>query len=465
MAIALVSHARTNVLTTASSANAAAFNLTSGNLVVIGITNYTSTLRTVSSITDTAGNTYQAAKSFSSSANSAEIWFSCTTAGNASNVVTVNWSGALEDTKDASIYTTQWSGASTNAGTIVDVTASGSQGGGGATSLTSGSFTPTTADGVAVYLGATNIAVPSVTAGTSYTLDDSDANGTAAGGGLEHRLLAPASAQTASITWGTKSQAVCAVAVFKMSSGPTTWDTSGTVANAFTLSGALSKLEKEATGTVANAFTTSGDLTKAPKEAAGTAASAFTLSGALAKDAKEASGTLQAAFTPSGQPSVPGTKEADGTVATLFALSGALAKDAREAAGTIASAFTVSGNLAKASKEATGTVASAFALSGGLTKLLDLTGTVANAFAFSGDLTRLLDLTGLLALALGASGGLDLYSTNKNASGALYFTMTSTGQPSKISVQGESRRQYFDPPAHGADLFTEPPPRRPGTDN
>src|SRR6266542_3306955 len=69
-----------------------AANHATGNLVVVGVHTLTST-DAVSTVTDTAGNSYQRAgtKVSSAAGGSGEIWYATNVTGNASNVVTVTF--------------------------------------------------------------------------------------------------------------------------------------------------------------------------------------------------------------------------------------------------------------------------------------------------------------------------------------------------------------------------------------
>lgn len=80
----------------ASTLAATSFSVTTGNTIIVGISNYTTTQRTVSSISDTAGNTYARCGSvYQPSSNfTQETWVAYNITGNASNVITATYSGA-----------------------------------------------------------------------------------------------------------------------------------------------------------------------------------------------------------------------------------------------------------------------------------------------------------------------------------------------------------------------------------
>jgi len=80
---------------TSSTVASSAFSVSAGNAIIVGVSNYTSIQRTVSSISDTAGNTYvrcgnryQPDSYFTS-----EVWAAYNTTANANNVITVTYSG------------------------------------------------------------------------------------------------------------------------------------------------------------------------------------------------------------------------------------------------------------------------------------------------------------------------------------------------------------------------------------
>ena len=74
---------------------AAAINASAGNAIVVCISNYSSTPRTVSSIADTAGNSYaRMGDVYNSGSFTVELWIAQNITGHATNVVTVTYSGA-----------------------------------------------------------------------------------------------------------------------------------------------------------------------------------------------------------------------------------------------------------------------------------------------------------------------------------------------------------------------------------
>lgn len=78
-----------------STVASSAFSVSAGNAIIVGVSNYTSTQRTVSSISDTAGNTYVRCgnRYQPDSYFTAETWVAYNTTANANNVITVTYSG------------------------------------------------------------------------------------------------------------------------------------------------------------------------------------------------------------------------------------------------------------------------------------------------------------------------------------------------------------------------------------
>jgi len=164
--------------------------LTAGNLLVVAVT-FAST--NVTSIADTAGNTYVAAGTISSanpSANLAEIWYAKNVTGHAANVVTVTFNGTPNL---RAIHVLQYAGVHTTA--LVDASAEGT-GSGTWNGLTS-SFSPTQPGNLNVASFSDNNGATTWTAGTGYT-KELEVKG---GGGddflTEDKLSAAAGAQTA----------------------------------------------------------------------------------------------------------------------------------------------------------------------------------------------------------------------------------------------------------------------------
>jgi len=105
-----------------------AFAVTAGNTIVVGVSSYTATRRTVSSITDTAGNTYTRCgnREAGDASHDQEVWVAANILGRANNVITVTFSGSADWRY---VIAAQYSGLSTaspyDAGSGLIVTANG----------------------------------------------------------------------------------------------------------------------------------------------------------------------------------------------------------------------------------------------------------------------------------------------------------------------------------------------------
>jgi len=147
-------------LTTTIAAPAA--NHTTGNLLVVFV-GMNSTSVTVSSIADTAGNTYTKVTSIKDSEinDTIECWYAKNITGNANNVVTATFSGSVGY---RTITVDQYSGCDTSAPLDQYNTGAGEN-----TAPTTGNITTTLANEVLV-AGVYLRAFKTITAGTNYTI-------------------------------------------------------------------------------------------------------------------------------------------------------------------------------------------------------------------------------------------------------------------------------------------------------
>jgi len=139
---------------------APAANHTTGNLLVVFVGCHSISV-TVSSIADTAGNTYTKVTSIKDSYDTIECWYAKNITGNANNVVTATYSDSVDY---RTITVDQYSGCDTS--TPLDQYNTGT---GNDTAPTTGNITTTAADEVlvaGVYLRVSK----TITAGTNYTL-------------------------------------------------------------------------------------------------------------------------------------------------------------------------------------------------------------------------------------------------------------------------------------------------------
>ena len=144
-----------------SSLATAAQNLAAGRLLVVGIRGGSSSL-TVSSVADTAGNSFtQCPSARSNTSNMTDIWYAKNTTANAADVVTVTYSGAATF---QGVIASQFVGLNTTS--PQDTAANGHATG---TSVTSGSFTPAGAGEIAFVIASPSSG-NSWTAGTGYGL-------------------------------------------------------------------------------------------------------------------------------------------------------------------------------------------------------------------------------------------------------------------------------------------------------
>jgi len=178
----------------------AALNVTTGNLIVVTVSINSS--GTVSSISDTAGNTYHQAtgcyETYSSS-NASDIWYAYNVTGNANNVVTVVVSANVNYNAVSQI---QYSGALATSA-VFQTCGIGETFG---SSLTSSSFNPSVANGVNV-MNEYSAGAGTVSPGANYTER-------AGGWATADYIGAPSGAQTASFTNTSSIPLILSVASF-----------------------------------------------------------------------------------------------------------------------------------------------------------------------------------------------------------------------------------------------------------
>lgn len=136
----------------------ASWSSTTGNLNVVCVRTAGGT---VSSITDTASNTYTNIAGFAPAGDRLEIWYAKNTTGNASNVVTANFSS----TNFVTVLVMEYSGADTSAPLDTSATSSSTT----STTVTSNSFTTTAANEVLVACAQVASVSVAWSAGSGYT--------------------------------------------------------------------------------------------------------------------------------------------------------------------------------------------------------------------------------------------------------------------------------------------------------
>lgn len=288
MAIAFVNLVEKTAFGATSTGNLAAFNVTSGNFILVSV--HVHSTISVTSITDTAGNTYTLlATNSPGSGWDQEVWGAHNVSGNANNVITINLDGT--ETSWGAIAG-QYSGVKLTS--ALDVSSAKATAG-AATSITSDSFTPTTSTGVAVSFVATSSGDNgSYTAGTNYTLRSSSGNTLT----FEDRLSAPASSQTCSISWANSTNDNRMLVVV-LKAEPTDLTLSGAPAVVFAAAGSP-VAEKMITGAPAIAFGAAGNL-EVDRLLSGTVLVSIGAAGSPETDALQLSGVVAILFGASGQ--------------------------------------------------------------------------------------------------------------------------------------------------------------------
>jgi len=243
---------------------------TTGNLIVVGCY-YTGSAGSISSITDTAGNTYVkiAASSVTFTGYTGEIWYAVNVTGNASNVVTTHYSPSITFPR---VVVHQYSGCATSS--PFDQTATGHTASG--TSVTSGNMVTTQANEVIVaFMSASNSCT--WTAGASFTKRGSIVQTDTQG---EDRIVSATGTYTASATEvGNKELWITAATFADTPVGGTTYNDSGS--GTITLSGSSTQSQTH-TATAAGTITLSGTRTESAT-LAGSGTGTITLSGARAE--------------------------------------------------------------------------------------------------------------------------------------------------------------------------------------
>jgi hypothetical protein len=187
---------------------ATAVSHTTGNLVVASVGFYGSagTSASVTSVTDTAGNTYhQATGAFAVQAAilNSDIWFAYNITGNASNVVTVHFGTTFSY---IGLVVTQYSGELTSS-TPFEVAGFYQNYG---TTMTTSSFSPAASGNLNVAIGMTS--GPTFTAGSGYTIRQAL---TGPGAAMEDLVGASSGSQTAVFTLSGAQNGAMSVASFK----------------------------------------------------------------------------------------------------------------------------------------------------------------------------------------------------------------------------------------------------------
>lgn len=184
---------------------------TTGNCLVVGVRINQS--QSVSSVTDTAGNTYtQAATLLDGSGDRLAVWTATNITGNAANIVTATFSSS---STASWVSVDQYSGCATSSLVRTTATGSGSSG----TTLTSGTFDSTCGDAHVVAGENASTSAAPYTAGTNYTIRQSNV-GSGGFGGTEDRITTgDLTGTTAVMTSSFSVRWIIVVAVIKPATG------------------------------------------------------------------------------------------------------------------------------------------------------------------------------------------------------------------------------------------------------
>ena len=137
-------------------------NVTTGNFVIVNLRCTQSSSVTISSVSDTAGNTWTVGSKLNIGTNTMiQSAYAYNVTGNASDVITVNYSSTAGF---AQIWADQFSGIQTSS-TPFDSTATGT----GGTSVTSGTYSTVQNNELAYAIASAESASGSWTAGTGFT--------------------------------------------------------------------------------------------------------------------------------------------------------------------------------------------------------------------------------------------------------------------------------------------------------
>lgn len=201
--------------TSGTSLAAPSFNLTAGNLVVVFARTSSSSATNITSVTDTAGNTYTALTGEADSLNSvgnARMFYTYNAIGNASDVVTMNNGTAPFRT----ITVAQYSGFGTADPFDVQAGADTGNNGGSTTIGPTSAFTTTQTNELLVAAATVDNNTVSFTAGAGYTLELTNFNS----GYTDQVVSSIQTNATASMTQDSANHWIIRVATFKAAPAP-----------------------------------------------------------------------------------------------------------------------------------------------------------------------------------------------------------------------------------------------------
>lgn len=214
MAIARVRTATANSTTSVSTLGVPwGANPATGNFVAVVVCFQSASLITVTSVTDSQGNTYNKAVStvYDASVTAVEIWYCESVIGGTTPTVTVNFSAA---NFRGVIYISEYSGI--GEGATLDVTFRGSQA--SATSWSVGPSASTAFSNELVIAGAASNNFPTFTVGSGFGNFQTLVVTSIMTGAVEDLVAATPATQTALFTASTAAVGVVAIASFRTSS-------------------------------------------------------------------------------------------------------------------------------------------------------------------------------------------------------------------------------------------------------
>jgi hypothetical protein len=202
-----------------SSTATPAFTTAAGDLIVVAVGwSADGGASTVTSVTDTAGNTYSPVTA-SPQANLGareQFWYCLAASANAANVITAHFSQSQTFTTIAA-----WDVPISGGTAAFDVQAGGNDGGhNNITSFATGSFTTTGTDEIVFAAMVNDFGTVTYSAGSGYTLDSGSYTSAEPVSGAEHRTFSSTQTGiTATMTGGSPADGAITAAAFKASAG------------------------------------------------------------------------------------------------------------------------------------------------------------------------------------------------------------------------------------------------------
>lgn len=221
MAIAYVQTiTKTSTGSTPMTSSAFGSSTTTGNLIVVSVSDNGGVTGGITSVTDSKGNTYTKIANEQDGSSTLSMWYAKNITGGASHTITIAWNTGL--VSQASFTAQEFSGCDTTSPLDRYIGAHSSS-----TSPSSGATTATTTDAQLVVGGLAYFGTAvTPTAGAGYSNLDSGAF-TNANVGQESKVIASAAAQTATFTLSSSRDWSCGVATFKAAGAVGTMEQEG----------------------------------------------------------------------------------------------------------------------------------------------------------------------------------------------------------------------------------------------